>query len=99
METGNATEVHSAVKNFINDMMTGMNDFRLHDYLHIRRDRHPGRMHLAPSSTGVQYNRPLGSRVELREKFRDNFRDILSTRELQVQMCLKNPNLIRDRFG
>ena len=42
LETGNATEVHGAVKAIIHDMMTGINDNRLHDYLYIRRDKQPG---------------------------------------------------------
>ena len=44
VETGNATEVHGAVKTFIYDMVTGINDYRLHDYLHIRRDKQPGKI-------------------------------------------------------
>ena len=44
---------------------------------------------------GVQFNRNLGFRVQIRDKFGDNF----STRALQVLTCLKIPNMIRDRFG
>ena len=43
-ETGNATEVHRAAKTFIFDMMTGINDHRLHDYLYIGRDKQPGKI-------------------------------------------------------